>query len=103
MGYQSDRSWESFQWRERLSPRLKMAAQLLSLLPEDPSRVERLLNMEPGTLLKLWEENEYFRPAATEYDSDDEVSNWEAIDFEQGLTPQQMQAAHLYYIDLLRQ
>ena len=59
--------------------------------------------MEPGTLLKLWEENEYFLPAATEWDSDDEISNWEAVDFEQGLTPQQMQAAYLYYIELRRQ
>ena len=71
--YQSERSWESYQWSKRLAPELKMAAQLLSLIPEDPSRVERLLHMEPGTLLKLWEENEYFLPAATEWDSDDEI------------------------------
>ena len=42
-------------------------------------------------------------PAATEWDSRHKISNWEALDFEQGLTPQQMQAAHLYYVDLLRQ
>ena len=46
-------SWESFQWRERLAPEFKMAAQLLSLIPDTPSRVERLLHMEPGDDLRV--------------------------------------------------
>jgi hypothetical protein len=95
------RPWET-ETAMRLPREERQAAMLLGSLDFDADRVERLLDLEAGTV-DTWLTNDDFALIAHESLERAHPIGVETIDFSKALKPKQLEAARLYYEEIMSQ
>jgi hypothetical protein len=95
--------WQSSWWAERLREDQVRAARFVGRFPDESDRIEQMMHLEAGTISKWLEEDTHFASAVRLEFEEQEARRRTVVDFERVLTPTQVEAARLYYVEHSRQ